>query len=414
MRIAARPRLKLRARTGVGLAVAVAAALPALMLFGPTAAASTTTLCGSSTATVDGGNYIVQNNEWNSGASECIRTDGNADFKVVNSSINNATNGAPGGYPSVYMGCHWGACTPNQNGLPREITSFSSGSSSNPTSSVSTTQEGGSNAYDVAYDIWFNQTSTTSGQPNGEELMVWLNHDGSVQPFGSVVGTATIDGVAYTVWEGQQAWQTVSYVMQNPSTSASINIGDLALDSVHRGYMSSSDWLIDVEFGFELWQGGAGNAVNSFSVNPGGGGTPTPTPTPTPTHTPTPTATPTPTPTHTPTPTATPTPSPGTCSATYSIASHWSNGGSSPGGFTANVTVTAGSSGLSGWKVTWTFANGQTVSSAWNASVTQSGSSVTATSASYNGSLSAGASTSFGFQGTWNGSTDAVPSLTCT
>jgi hypothetical protein len=33
-------------------------------------------------------------------------------------------------------------------------------------------------------------SSATSGQPNGAEVMIWLNHDGSVQPFGSQVGTA--------------------------------------------------------------------------------------------------------------------------------------------------------------------------------------------------------------------------------
>ena len=46
-------------------------------------------------------------------------------------------------------------------------------------------QPGGGNAYDVAYDIWFNQTPATNGQPNGAELMIWLNHNGSVQPFRS-------------------------------------------------------------------------------------------------------------------------------------------------------------------------------------------------------------------------------------
>jgi hypothetical protein len=101
----------------------------------------------------------------------------------------------------------------------------------------------------------------------------------------------------------------------------------------------------------------------------------------------------------------------GSCNATYSILSQWTNGGSS-GGFTANVTVTAGSSALSSWKVTWTYANGQTVTNAWNANATQSGSSVSATNESYNGSLAAGASTSFGFQGNWSG-TNAVPTLTC-
>ena len=60
---------------------------------------------------VSSGTYIVQNNEWNSSASECVTTDGNADFTVANSSISNATNGAPGGYPSIYQGCHWGNCS---------------------------------------------------------------------------------------------------------------------------------------------------------------------------------------------------------------------------------------------------------------------------------------------------------------
>jgi mannan endo-1,4-beta-mannosidase len=94
------------------------------------------------------------------------------------------------------------------------------------------------------------------------------------------------------------------------------------------------------------------------------------------------------------------------------VTSQWANGGSNGGGFNATVTVTAGSSPLTGWKVTWTFANGQTVTSAYNANVTQSGSSVTATNASYNGSLAAGTSTSFGFQGAWSG-TNAVPALSC-
>ncbi|HEY1669943.1 MAG TPA: hypothetical protein VGG54_29950, partial [Trebonia sp.] len=61
------------------------------------ARAATTQLCQSQTAAVGGGVYTVQNNEWGSGAPECITTDGNADFTVANSSISNATNGAPGG-----------------------------------------------------------------------------------------------------------------------------------------------------------------------------------------------------------------------------------------------------------------------------------------------------------------------------
>ncbi|WP_431917179.1 cellulase family glycosylhydrolase [Nonomuraea jabiensis] len=107
-----------------------------------------------------------------------------------------------------------------------------------------------------------------------------------------------------------------------------------------------------------------------------------------------------------PTPTPTPTPSPSACSATYQVTGQWG------GGFQAEVRVTAGSSAISGWTVTWAFANGQTVTNAWNATVTSSGSNVTARNMSYNGSLGAGASTTFGFLGSWNGS-NSVPTPSC-
>ena len=98
---------------------------------------------------------------------------------------------------------------------------------------------------------------------------------------------------------------------------------------------------------------------------------------------------------------------PGSCSARYVVTGQW------PGGFQADITVTAGGTAIRGWRVNWTFANGQQVASAWNATVTSSGAAVTATNVNYNGALGAGASTGFGFTGSWNAS-NAVPALTCT
>ncbi|HEY5989445.1 MAG TPA: hypothetical protein VIV12_24160, partial [Streptosporangiaceae bacterium] len=129
--------------TGDILAVVLAAAC---------SEAATTTLCDSQTLSVGGGAYTIMNNEWGSSAPECITTDGNAGFTVANSSIakaTNATNGAPGGYPSIYKGCHWGACTPD-SGFPIQVSSIHAGT---VTTSWSTTQPGGSNDYNVAYDI---------------------------------------------------------------------------------------------------------------------------------------------------------------------------------------------------------------------------------------------------------------------
>jgi hypothetical protein len=60
--------------------------------------------------------------------------------------------------------------------------------------------------------------------------------------------------------------------------------------------------------------------------------------------------------------------------------------------------------------VNWAFTGGERVSSAWGATVTTTGTTVSAHNAAYNGSLGAGTSTTFGFIGTGASST---PALTC-
>jgi hypothetical protein len=362
---------------------------------------ATETLCQEQTASVSGGTYTVQNNEYDSSASECVTTGGTDGFTVANSSIDNATDGSPGAYPSIYQGCHWGNCT--SGGLaasPIEVSDLTPGT---VTTSWSTTQPGGSSDYDVAYDIWFNQTPTTSGQPDGSELMVWLNHNGPVQPFGSeVASNVTLGGHTYNIWEGAQStWDTVTYDMTSPATSVSdLDIGTLTQDMVSRGYTESSWFLIDVEAGFELWQGGAGLQTNSFSVDIDGS---TPTASPSPTTTPTP-APPSPSPSPAPT-----TSGSATCSAAYSVVGSW------PGGFQGQVVVTnTGSATLNGWQLGWTFPGSQDISDLWNGTDAQSGAQVTVTNASYNGTLAPGASTTVGFTASYSGSNTAPSSVSCT
>jgi cellulose 1,4-beta-cellobiosidase len=363
------------------------------------AQAATTTLCQEQTASVGGGTYTVQNNEFDSSASECVTTDGNADFTVANSGIANATNGSPGAYPSIYQGCHWGNCS--SGGLTSTPIQVSNLTSGKVTTSWSTTQPGGSNDYDVAYDIWFNQTPTTSGQPNGTELMVWLNHNGPVQPFGSeVASNVSLGGHTYNIWEGQQSsWDTVTYDMTSGATSVSgLDVGTLTQDMVSRGYTKTSWYLIDVEAGFELWQGGAGLATNSFSVSINGSN-PSPSPSPT-TTSPSPSQSPSPSPSQTST-------GPGTCSGTYSVINSWS------GGFQGQVVVkNTGAGTLNGWSLGWTFPSSATINSLWNGSYTESGNTVTVTNASYDGSLAPGATATVGFTAT--GTSGSPSSVSCT
>ena len=76
----------------------------------------------------------------------------------------------------------------------------------------------------------------------------------------------------------------------------------------------------------------------------------------------------------------------------------------------ANVTVSnTGTTAINGWTVSFTFPGDQKITSAWSATVTQTGTSVTAKNVNYNATIGPGGSTSFGFQGTWT-SNDTSPS----
>ncbi|WP_410641631.1 endo-1,4-beta-xylanase [Amycolatopsis sp. lyj-346] len=95
-----------------------------------------------------------------------------------------------------------------------------------------------------------------------------------------------------------------------------------------------------------------------------------------------------------------------TCVATYAVIGQWW------GGFQAEVRVTAGAAPITGWTVNWAFAEGQAITSSWNAAFATNGAAITARSLSYNGSLGSGGSTTFGFTGSWTAA-NSVPAVSC-
>lgn len=222
---------------------------------------------------VGSGAYVVQNDEWNSTAPECITTSGRPQFAVATSSIHKPVSGDPGGYPSIFSGCSAGVCTAGDK-MPIRVSDLRPGM----VTSDWTTAQPPRGAYDVAYDIWFNRTPVTSGPPNGGELMVWLAHrgGGQIAPGGAPVARVTIDGYAYTIWfwrgsprRGQRREQ-ISYVMDCPTRSVrDLDLSAIAADAARRRYLSGSSWLMNVQAGFEIWQGGVGLETKSFALRVG-------------------------------------------------------------------------------------------------------------------------------------------------
>jgi hypothetical protein len=105
-------------------------------------------------------------------------------------------------------------------------------------------------------------------------------------------------------------------------------------------------------------------------------------------------------------PTAPP-PATGTCTLASAVTNSW------PGGYQLQLTVTnSGSTLLTGWTAGFTFADtAETITSSWDATVTQTGEQVTAANASFDGSVAAGTSTTFGVVVT--GSDSTLSGLTC-
>jgi O-glycosyl hydrolase len=101
------------------------------------------------------------------------------------------------------------------------------------------------------------------------------------------------------------------------------------------------------------------------------------------------------------------------CSVNYAVSSQWQ------GGFGANVTITNLGDPLTGWTLTWSYTAGQTITQAWNTTVSQSGAAVTARNVSYNGAVATNGTVAFGFNGSWTGSNPvptsfAVNGVACT
>ncbi|MFF9179139.1 cellulose binding domain-containing protein [Streptomyces sp. NPDC014793] len=343
----------------LGALLASLATLAALLGTAPVAHADTS-ICDAFGTTTIQGRYVVQNNRWGTSQTQCI-TATDSGFRITQADGSVPTNGAPKSYPSLYNGCHYTNCSPGTR-LPAQLSAISSAPTGISYSYVSDA------AYDAAYDIWLDPTPRTDGV-NRTEIMIWFNRVGSVQPVGSQVGTATVAGRQWQVWSGNNGSNDVlSFVAPSAIASWNFDVMDFARQAVSRGLAQNNWYLTSVQAGFEPWQNGTGLAVTSFSstVNTGGGDTGNP---------------------------GTPT----GCTVSYAT-NVWQ------GGFTADITVTnAGSSPIDDWRLGFTLPSGQQITGVWNASLTPSSGTVTASGVAYNARIPAGGKVSFGFQGTYGG-----------
>jgi hypothetical protein len=240
------------------IAVAVTGTVAAVLCVVALPARAATAVCDQfGSSPVQGGRFVVQNNNWGDTNQQCV-TPSDAGFSVTSGEHNKATNGPPGSYPSIFLGCHFGNCSTN-SGLPAAIASIS-----DVTSTVKITTTAGQ--WDAAYDVWYDPTPRTDGQNTGAEVMIWINHLGAPQPIGQKISTVTLVGADWDVFSGNIGWNVISYVRQQPATSFDASVIPFEADAQSRKLIDPAWFLTSVQFGFEPWVGGPGLAAGSFSV----------------------------------------------------------------------------------------------------------------------------------------------------
>jgi len=192
---------------------------------------------GAALNTSDG--FDLYNNEWNTGdhpgPQEICGNNGH-DWQVT--STQRAGNTAVLTYPSV-----------QKNYPNKALSSFTSMTSSYAENMHAVA---GTDA-EAAYDIWINDLN--------KEVMFWVDNHGQT-PGGSKVATVTLGGLTWTLW-AQSGYY--AFDLDHNATSGTVDLWAGSKYLMDHGYLSASDKLWQVNFGFEVCS--TAGAPETFTVS---------------------------------------------------------------------------------------------------------------------------------------------------
>jgi hypothetical protein len=248
----------------LALALAVAVVPAAALASQAKTAGGSFDVCTTDKAIADG-NYEVNNNNF-IGKPECLTGEnGVAAFTVKSSGASSTTPGSDA-FPNIFTGCSWGICSPD-SWLPARLSAVG-----NPVTTFAGTEKA-SGTWGAGYDMFFDQRPVRTGQGQ-VEAMIWLNSRNAYDPAGKGWPVVTIDGTQWyaMTWETGSAKERWRYVQFRRKT-ATASVRDMPLGPFYaylekQGWVTPDWYLLNVEAGFEIWNGGTGLAVNQFAVRP--------------------------------------------------------------------------------------------------------------------------------------------------
>ncbi|MXV37936.1 hypothetical protein GO491_04475 [Flavobacteriaceae bacterium Ap0902] len=158
------------------------------------------------------------------------------------------------GYPSIRVGPGpWRNDLARMNGLPKQINTINHLSVDFDTEIYVKHK-----TYNLAVDIWLNETLPANKDNITTEIMVWEDHY-DFNSYGKKVGELVTDFGAYDVMSGylkkeewQQDWQYYAFVRQDPRKSGHLDLMVFIDYLIKNHGLNPNDYVTSVEFGNEI------------------------------------------------------------------------------------------------------------------------------------------------------------------
>jgi len=199
--------------------------------------------------------YKVQNNTWGYIASSCSTYTQCVFHDSINPSVFgwewhvNCASDNPS-YPRVEYGWNPWSIESTTHNLPRKLSSLSS-------VVISFSKMFSANGtYNMAFDIWITKSDTSNVKNTKAEIMIWLDYT-LVPGTDLTIGNLTINHETYDFYKNT-TWSTIAYlafVKKNNTWNGQIDILPFISYLVENNHISSNDYLVDIEFGNEIWAG---------------------------------------------------------------------------------------------------------------------------------------------------------------
>ncbi|KAK0229072.1 glycoside hydrolase family 12 protein [Armillaria nabsnona] len=123
---------------------------------------------------------------------------------------------------------------------------------------------------DVSYDLWLSNVASSGGASSTStfEVMIWLSTRGGAGPAGSQIGTATINGITWKLFQGTvSTWTVYSFVAPSEITNFNSDLKPFLTYLTSNRGVPSSQFLVQAQGGTEPFIGSATLSTSAYAIS---------------------------------------------------------------------------------------------------------------------------------------------------